>query len=103
MTSESRLDAILVGAVKEAHGLCIKLPAIWYIGIPDRLVLLPGARIYFVELKSDRGRVAPTQQRWAYLLAKLGFKVFLIKGKIQLKEFIYEFIQRPHPDHPASY
>lgn len=92
MTSEGRLDQILVEAVRKVRGLCIKLPAMWYIGIPDRMVLLSGARIYFVELKSDTGRVSPTQGRWTRLLTKLGFQVFLIKGKIQLKEFIHAHI-----------
>ena len=92
MTSEGRLDQILVEAVRKARGLCIKLPAIWYIGIPDRMILLPRGRIYFVELKSNTGRVSPTQRKWAGLLAKLGFQSYLIKGKIELKEFINAFI-----------
>lgn len=92
MTSEARLDQALRTAVKRVGGLCIKLPAVWYIGIPDRLVLLPGSRIYFVELKSDTGRLSAAQARWSALLIKLGFQVFIIKGKIQLKEFIHAFI-----------
>jgi ubiquinone/menaquinone biosynthesis C-methylase UbiE len=32
--------------------------------VPDRIVLLPGGRIVFVELKRPKGGVLSTRQKW---------------------------------------
>jgi hypothetical protein len=85
---ESTLEKRLTRAVKDSNGLCIKLPAFLYRGIPDRLILLPGARIYFVELKAVRGRVSPHQARFIKFLRTLGFPSDIIQGEDHLKEFI---------------
>lgn len=74
--------------VKKAGGVCIKLPAILYRGIPDRLVLLPLARVYFVEMKVDDGKTSPHQTRWRKLLSKLGFESVIIKGATNLENFL---------------
>lgn len=90
---ESRVEAMLVRAVKKAGGVCWKLPANLYRGIPDRMVLLPGARVYFVEVKADTGRVSPHQTRLVKFLHQLGFHSYIITGPIQMQEFIHDHIE----------
>lgn len=85
---EAALERRLVQAVRKAGGLCIKLPAILYRGIPDRMILLPGATIFFVELKADGGRVSVHQDRYRTFLHKLGFKSFIIEGLRDLEAFM---------------
>lgn len=48
---ESNLEKKVRKWVKSQGGLCLKLNANLYRGIPDRLILLPGGGVYFVELK----------------------------------------------------
>lgn len=91
---ESTLEALLTREVKAAGGLCIKLPAILYRGIPDRMVLLPGARIFFLELKTDTGRVSPAQVRFISFLQSLGFFSDIIRGKSQLLEFLENHVRK---------
>ncbi len=86
---ESTIEKRLITAVKSRGGLCIKLPARWYRGIPDRLVLLPGARVIFIELKRPGGTTSKHQLMWSNLLSRLGFRSVIIEGPDQLKEFIY--------------
>ncbi len=83
--TEDAIEGHLVKVVKAHRGICIKLPAIWYAGIPDRLVLLPGARVLFVETKRPVGGVfEKLQPRWIAKLRALGFTVHVwhTKGSI---------------------
>jgi hypothetical protein len=93
---ESTLEKRLTKAVKEQGGLCIKLPANLYKGIPDRMILLPKGRIYFVELKVLNGRVSVAQNKFLSLLNKLGFNSGIIRGKQQLEEFINHYVRSTH-------
>lgn len=92
MNSESTLENTLRLAVKRSGGLCFKLPAFLYRGIPDRLVLLPGARVWFVELKTDTGRTSVHQKRYQKILQTLGFNSVIIQGELPLKEFIHDHL-----------
>ena len=94
MTLERVLEHKLVREVKAAGGLCIKLPAALYRGIPDRMVLLPGGRVYFLELKTDTGRVSPAQVRFISFLQSLGFFSDIIRGETQLSEFLENHVRK---------
>ena len=87
---EKRLEAKLLREVKKLGGLAIKLPAAWYVGIPDRMLLLPGGQIYFVELKRDYGKPRPKQARWIRRLRRLGFDARVVAGEKELQEYIDE-------------
>jgi G:T-mismatch repair DNA endonuclease (very short patch repair protein) len=59
--------------------LLIKLNPLGLVGIPDRILLMPGGRIVFVELKTlDGGRVKRKQARWHARLRKMGFRVEVV-------------------------
>lgn len=87
---ETSVEGDLRAAVIAAGGLCLKLPAILYRGIPDRLVLLPGARIFFVETKrvKSHSRTSIHQSRTREFLRTLGFQALIIHGHPALQEFI---------------
>ena len=61
------------------HGImCLKFVSPGFTGVPDRIILLPGARVVFVELKQPKKKEDP-RKRQTYvqgLLRKLGFPVF---------------------------
>lgn len=91
---ESKVEDDLKAAVKKAKGLCIKLPAILYIGIPDRLVLLPGGRMFFVELKrAKKGRVSAMQDRFRETLCSMGFTCVILKGRPDLDNFVRTHVE----------
>lgn len=71
---ERDIERDLVGMVKRRGGLCLKWVCPGFAGVPDRIILLPGARIIFAETKRPTGgRVAPLQAWWATQLNRLGF------------------------------
>ncbi len=89
---ESQLEKELRKAVEQAGGRCFKLPATLYRGIPDRMVLLPKGRIFFIELKTEKGRPSKTQSAFRIFLQSIGFYSDIIHGKSALKEFIRDHI-----------
>lgn len=94
---ESKHEAELRKAVTAAGGLCFKLPASLYRGISDRLVLLPGGRVWFIELKragaSTNPRTGLHQEKFRKAIFTLGLNHVRLEGPDQLKEWIHEHIR----------
>jgi len=88
VTREVNVEDRLGRVVKAEGGLVLKLPSHWYRGIPDRLVLLPRARIFFIELKRRGKKARANQRRWIKLLRRLGFVAGVIEGHEALDRFI---------------
>lgn len=71
---EREVEAKLRKTVNSFGGMCLKWVCPGWAGVPDRIVLMPGGRIWFIELKRPRGGVlSERQQWWGRKLAKLGF------------------------------
>lgn len=62
--------------VKRLGGLALKLECPGYTGVPDRLILLPGGRVRFVELKAPGRTERPRQRVVQAILRGLGFTVY---------------------------
>lgn len=75
---ESTIENALKKRIKNLGGWGIKLLPYVVNGLPDRLVLLPGGRLYFVELKAPGKKPRPTQVVVINKLKKLGFTVLVI-------------------------
>ena len=52
-------------------------------GVPDRIILLPGAKVVFAELKKPGKKPGPLQRYVHGLIERLGFEVF---GCVDTKE-----------------
>lgn len=61
---EKQIEQTLVNMVRKQGGLCLKWVCPGWAGVPDRIVLLPGGRIIFVETKRPKGGVLSTRQKW---------------------------------------
>lgn len=75
---EKTLEQKLKKGVKaNAPGaLCLKFVSPGFLGVPDRIILLPGAHVVFVEMKAP-GKSERTRQLFVQgLLRRLGFPVF---------------------------
>ncbi len=57
-------------------------------GIPDRLVLLPGGRIFLVELKTTTGRLSRIQGVWHAKAARVGTKVAVLHGRAEVEAWV---------------
>ena len=74
--------------VKKHGGLCLKWVCPGWSGVPDRLVLLPGGRVYFVELKRPKGgEISRLQLWWADKLRTMGFWSLFIHDEADLHSF----------------
>ncbi len=75
---ESTIESNFVKQVKAMGGMAIKLISPNFAGLPDRLVLLPHGRMFFVELKATGQKPRPLQIAVHRKLRKLGFDVYVI-------------------------
>ena len=75
---EKTVEQKLVSEVKKAGGICPKLVAPGFDGVPDRIVMLPGGRIAFVEVKAPGEKPRPLQAARHVLLRRLGFRVYIL-------------------------
>ena len=87
---EKQIESKLVSAVKAEGGMCPKFISPGTDGMPDRMVLLPEARIGFVEVKTPGRKPGPLQQRRHAQLRVLGFQVSVLDDPEQIPEIIAE-------------
>lgn len=87
---EKELERKLVKKVQEMGGLCWKFTSPNLPGVPDRIVILPGGRIIFVELKTEIGRLSRLQKYCLEQLQLRGCDARKVKGKVELQEFLKE-------------
>ena len=62
---ESTIEKHLVKVVRESGGLAIKLVSPGWAGAPDRLILMPGGRLTFVERSEERRVGKECRSRWS--------------------------------------
>ena len=71
---EKEIENKLTAMVKRHGGFCLKWVCPGWSGVPDRILLLPGARVYFVETKRPKGgRLSALQRKWQEWITRLGF------------------------------
>lgn len=81
---EKTIEQKLSRMVKSAGGIALKFISPGYGGAPDRLVLLSGGKIAFVELKAPGKKMRPLQVKRKRQLEALGFLVYCIDSLEQI-------------------
>lgn len=81
---EKSIEQKLTLMVKKRGGICPKWVSPGFDGVPDRIVLLPGGCIAFVEVKAPDKKPRPLQIARHKLLTRLGFKVFVLDAEGQI-------------------
>ena len=81
---EKTIEQKLVKAVKAVGGIALKLTCPGWGGVPDRLILLPGKRLAFVEVKAPGEIMRPLQVKRKRQLETLGFSVYCIDNADQI-------------------
>ena len=86
MIRENLIERYLVKRVRDLGGMAVK--QIWQgrRGAPDRLVVLPGGRMVFVECKAPGQKAKDHQLREHDRLRKLGVMVVVIDSKDAVDE-----------------
>jgi hypothetical protein len=90
---EKDIEAKLVERVRNSGGFCLKWTSPGWAGVPDRIVLLPGARVIFVETKRPKGGVLSGRQTWwRAKLQEFGFVHYVIWNRRDLDQFCAEVL-----------
>ena len=84
---ESELERILVNETRKEGGKAYKWISPGNDGVPDRIVFFPDGKVYFVELKADRGRPRPVQLRQLEILSDLKQDAGVVRGLQGLVDF----------------
>ena len=87
---EKTIEQKFRAAVKAAGGLALKFASPGFDGVPDRLALLPGGRMAFVEVKAPEKKPRPLQLARHRLLRQLGFKVYVLDDEGQIGGMVDE-------------
>ncbi|MEN3259069.1 VRR-NUC domain-containing protein [Sodalis endosymbiont of Spalangia cameroni] len=78
---EKAIEQQLIRAVKAAGGIAYKFVSPGRLGVPDRLVVLPGGRVLFVECKAPGQKARSSQRREHDRLRALGCEVMILDSK----------------------
>ena len=87
---EKAIEQKLVSAVRRSGGIAPKLVSPGFDGMPDRMVLMPGGRIAFVEVKAPGEKPRPLQLSRHRLLRRLGFRVYVLDEAEQIETILRE-------------
>lgn len=87
-SSEKKIEKKLRLGVEALGGLCLKFPAVFFAGIPDRLCIMPGGLVFFVETKGEGLKLKPRQIHVAKKLESLGIKVYVANNEAMVDQLI---------------
>lgn len=87
---EASIEKRLRKKIRKIGGEALKFTSPGMNGVPDRLVLLPGGRAIFIELKTINGKLSRIQEVRIRQLKKLGFRVECFNSISQIDQFIEE-------------
>ena len=92
--SESEIEAYLVKSVKSKNGLCMKWTSPGNAGVPDRIVIVPGGKVYFVELKAEgkKENLSPLQRNFMNKLKNLNCDIRVVASFQEVEDFVKEVV-----------
>lgn len=87
---ERDIERKLKKRVEELGCLCLKFESPGFTGVPDRLILMPGGEVMFVELKAPGKTERPRQE---YVQKQLRGMGFMVMGTVDGDEGINRVVQ----------
>ena len=82
---EKKIEAKLAEEVRLHGGLAPKFTSPGFDGMPDRIVLMPGGHMAFVEVKAPGEKPRPLQAYRHKQIRRLGIKVYVLDGPEQIE------------------
>ena len=86
--SEKVIEKSLNKKAKDLGGMSLKLLSTHMTGLPDRMILLPGGKMFFVEVKTTGEKPRKIQLYIHKKLRKLGFDVYVIDHLDQIEPIL---------------
>ena len=90
--SEKALEAELRERCKALGWMCIKLTSQYQRGLPDRLILMPGGRVCFAEIKTTGKKPTALQKVTHERLRALGYRVEVVDTTESLDNLIVDLL-----------
>lgn len=90
--SEKVLEAELRERCKALGWMCIKLTSQYQRGLPDRLILMPGGRVCFAEIKTTGKKPTALQRVTHERLRALGYRVEVVDTTESLDNLIVDLL-----------
>ena len=87
---EKTLEQKLVQLVRKKGGQAFKFVSPGAAGVPDRLLLFPGKKMAFCELKAPGKKLRPLQSYRIGQLRRLGFRVYVVDNEERIGEMLNE-------------
>lgn len=87
-TMEKDIERWLGNQLKKLGCIYMKFVSPGNDGVPDRIVVLPGGSVIFIELKATTGKLMANQRVQISRLRKQGALVFVVTGKLDAKLFL---------------
>lgn len=85
---ENKIERKLCEGVRRLGGRAYKLISPGCAGLPDRLICLPNGTVFFVELKTEKGRISPQQRHKVDELSKMRQRVQVLYGDRDVENFL---------------
>lgn len=82
---EAAVERQLVDGVREMGGECLKFVSPSMAGVPDRIILLPGGHVSFVEVKREGETLSDKQQRFMQWLKGNDFHAAAVYGIVDVE------------------
>lgn len=91
---EVDIEQYFVRCVKKTGGRTLKFSSPSSAGVPDRILLLPGGKVRFVEFKAPGQKPRPLQQVVFRQFAGLGSSVTILDSREAVDRYLEEVIPR---------
>ena len=85
---EKEIESYLVAQVKAKGGRAYKFTSPAHRGVSDRIVVLPNGVVWFVELKTETGRLSPLQDAFRREINGMGGNYICLYGKKDVEQWL---------------
>lgn len=90
---EANVERSFCNRLRKAGCLVYKFVSPGNDGVPDRIVVTPGGRVIFVELKTERGKLEPIQKFQIGRLQDHGQTVLVLHGTAEVDRFVFDVLE----------
>ena len=87
---EKEIERYLVRRAIEHGGKAYKWVSPGHVGVADRIVLLPSGVVWFVELKTVKGRLSPWQKLFAADMRRMGLNYIVIRSTEEVDQWMLD-------------
>ena len=94
---EKEIESYFVKSVKAMGGLAYKFNSLSNRGVSDRIVVLPNGEAWFIELKTERGRLSALQKIFANDMRRLNQNYACLNSIEAVDRWTYDRISMTQP------